>query len=215
MEKAAIIDRLVCNGVIAVIRKVAEDKVEAVAESLINGGVNVLEITIDVENANTIIKRLSDRFSGRAVIGAGTVLDAKSASRAIDSGAQFIVSPLLDGEVIEMTKKYGKVSIPGIMTPTEAIAAVKQGADIVKVFPASAVGASFIKNVKGPLPHLKVIPTGGINVENAGDYIRAGAIAVGAGGNLVDNKAIAAGEFKKIEAAAAKYVEAVKQARQA
>ncbi|WP_026570602.1 MULTISPECIES: bifunctional 4-hydroxy-2-oxoglutarate aldolase/2-dehydro-3-deoxy-phosphogluconate aldolase [Sediminibacillus] len=213
MEKAAIMKKMVENGVIAVIRKVPGKDVEKVAESLINGGVNVLEVTLDAENANQIIQSLSNKFAGKAVIGAGTVLDAASARTAIEHGAQFIVSPLLEQEVIEATVALDKVSVPGIMTPTEAMRAVKLGADIVKVFPASAVGPSFLKNVKGPLPDITMIPTGGITIENAADFIKAGAAAVGAGGNLVDNQAIREGNFTQIEQVAAKYTMAVKHAR--
>ncbi|WP_053219932.1 bifunctional 4-hydroxy-2-oxoglutarate aldolase/2-dehydro-3-deoxy-phosphogluconate aldolase [Virgibacillus senegalensis] len=213
MEKAAIMKEMVENGVIAVIRKVPEKDVEQVAEALINGGVNVLEVTLDAENANQMIQSLSEKFAGKAVIGAGTVLDAESARTAIEHGAEFIVSPLLEQEVIEATLALDKVSVPGIMTPTEAMKAVKLGADIVKVFPASAVGPSFIKNIKGPLPNITMIPTGGITTENAGDYIKAGAAAVGAGGNLVDNQAISQGKFSHIEQVAATYTEKVKQAR--
>ncbi|SDL82406.1 bifunctional 4-hydroxy-2-oxoglutarate aldolase/2-dehydro-3-deoxy-phosphogluconate aldolase [Sediminibacillus halophilus] len=213
MDKATIMKKMVENGVIAVIRKVPEKDVEQVAESLINGGVNVLEVTLDAENANKIIQSLSNKFAGKAVIGAGTVLDAPAARTAIEHGAQFIVSPLLEQEVIEATLGLDKVSVPGIMTPTEAMTAVKLGADIVKVFPASAVGPSFLKNVKGPLPDITMIPTGGITTENAADFIKAGAAAVGAGGNLVDNKAIREGNFTQIEQVAAKYTETVRQAR--
>ncbi|QTM99169.1 bifunctional 4-hydroxy-2-oxoglutarate aldolase/2-dehydro-3-deoxy-phosphogluconate aldolase [Sediminibacillus dalangtanensis] len=214
MDKATIMKKIMENGVLAVIRKVPEKDVEQVAESLIKGGVNVLEVTLDAENANQIIQTLSNKFAGKAVVGAGTVLDAPSARTAIEHGAQFVVSPLLEQEVIEATLALDKVSVPGIMTPTEAMTAVKLGADIVKVFPASAVGPSFLKNVKGPLPDITMIPTGGITTENAADFIKAGAAAVGAGGNLVDNKAIREGNFTQIEQVAAKYKETVRQARE-
>lgn len=211
--KANLLNRLVENGVVAVIRNVPEDKVEQVAESLIKGGVNALEVTIDVPEGYSMIKKLTTKFADQAVIGAGTVLDAASAKMAIDNGADFIVSPLLNKEVIQTTLRYGKISVPGAMTPSEAMTAIEYGADIVKVFPASAVGASFIKNMKGPLPDIQIIPTGGIDVTNAADYIKAGAIAIGAGGNLVDNKLIAAGNFDEIEAKAKAYAEVVKNAR--
>lgn len=213
LPKTKLLERLVDNGIVAVIRKVPNDKVDYLAEILIKSGIKALEITVDSPNALTIIQKLSREFSNRAVIGAGTVLDSSSAEMAISNGAEFIVSPYLDARVIKTTLKYGKVSIPGVMTPTEAMKAVELGADIVKVFPADSVGASFIKNIRGPLPQLPIIPTGGITLNNAADYINAGSVAIGVGGDLIDNDLLVEGDFQEIERKAKQYYEVVSEAR--
>lgn len=212
-EKLTLFNRLTENGVVAVIRNVAKDKVSKVAESLIAGGVNALEVTLDGEDAFQVIERLGSEFKDQAIIGAGTVLDGVSAELALRSGAEFIVSPVLKEDVIQATLRHGKISIPGAITPTEMFTAVELGAHIVKVFPASVGGPDFIKNVRGPLPQIPIIPTGGINLENAADFIKAGAVAIGAGGNLVDHQVIAEGNYAQLTDMAQKYVEIVKKAR--
>ncbi|WP_407270871.1 bifunctional 4-hydroxy-2-oxoglutarate aldolase/2-dehydro-3-deoxy-phosphogluconate aldolase [Radiobacillus sp. PE A8.2] len=213
ISKASLIDRLVKSGVVAVIRQVPIDAVEKVCEHLIKGGVNALEVTVDDPNGYSIIRNLTNRFKDEAIIGAGTVLNAQSAQKAIDNGAEFIVSPTLSEDVIKTTLRYGKVSVPGVMTPTEALTAFEHGADMVKVFPASSVGASFIKNMRGPLPQIPIMTTGGINLDNAAEFIEAGAVAIGAGGNLVNNKLIKEAKFEEIEKIAKSYIEIVKNAR--
>lgn len=208
------INRLIENGVVAVIRNVPKEKVSLVAESLIMGGVNALEVTVESKGALSALEKLKGKFADHAIIGAGTVLDAISVNAAISSGAEFIVSPILKRDVIESTKRFGKISIPGVMTPTEMVQAMEWGADIIKVFPASVGGSAFIKHMKGPLPQVSIIPTGGVNLNNCADFIKAGAIAVGAGGSLVDQQAIADGNYEKITENAKKYVEIVREARQ-
>ncbi|RKQ32475.1 bifunctional 4-hydroxy-2-oxoglutarate aldolase/2-dehydro-3-deoxy-phosphogluconate aldolase [Oceanobacillus halophilus] len=212
--KIKTINRLTENGVVAVIREIPKDKALFVAESLLKGGVNALEVTVEGEGALSAIELLKKEFADRAIIGAGTVLDELSADASIRAGAEFIVSPILKKDVIETTIRYGKVSIPGVMTPTEMMQAVEWGADVVKVFPASVGGPAFIKNVKGPLPQVSIIPTGGVDLTNGADFIKAGAIAIGAGGNLVDNQAIAEGNYTKLTEIAKQYVELVRQARE-
>ncbi len=206
-------NRLTENGVVAVIRNVPKDKVSKVAESLIAGGVTALEVTLDGEDAFHVIERLVSEFKDQAIVGAGTVLDGISAELALRSGAEFIVSPVLKDEVIQTTLRHGKISIPGAITPTEMLTAIELGAHIVKVFPASVGGPDFIKNVRGPLPQIPIMSTGGINFDNAASFIKAGAIAIGAGGNLVDNQAISEGNYGQITVLAKKYVEIVKAAR--
>lgn len=208
------IDRITENGVVAVIRKVPADKVVAVAESLIQGGINALEVTLDSEDALQTITKLQRTFKGQAIIGAGTVLDDMSARLAIQHGAAFIVSPILSQSVIQTTLRYGKVCVSGAYTPTEMFQAVEWGAHIVKLFPASVGGPDFIKNVRGPLPHIPIIPTGGMHLDHVGDFIKAGAIAVGTGSHLVNNDRIKAGQFDLITETARKYVTAVREARQ-
>ncbi|MBP1969322.1 2-dehydro-3-deoxyphosphogluconate aldolase/(4S)-4-hydroxy-2-oxoglutarate aldolase [Virgibacillus natechei] len=214
LAKLELINRLTENGVVAVIRNIPKEKIMKVAESLIEGGVHALEVTLDGDDPLIMIEDLTTEFQDRAIIGAGTVLDEMSAERAIGSGAQFIVSPILKKEVIQATRRHGKVSIPGVMTPTEMVEAIEWGADIVKVFPASVGGLEFIKNVKGPLPHIPIIPTGGVDAHNAADFIKAGAIAIGAGGNLVDRKAVLEEDYAKLTAMAKEYVSTVKTARE-
>lgn len=214
LHKRELLTQLVDSGVVAVIRKVPEDKIESLTRCLIRGGINALEITVDSPNGFNIIKNLTTKFSNQAIIGAGTVLDSSSAQLAINYGAEFIVSPCLNAEVIRTTLRYGKISIPGIMTPSEALTAVENGADIVKVFPAESVGPRFIKNLKGPLSQVPIITTGGINLNNVSDYIRAGSMAVGIGGNLINNKLISTGDFEEIEEIAKQYVKTVKQVRE-
>ncbi|SFJ82057.1 2-keto-3-deoxy-phosphogluconate aldolase [Halobacillus dabanensis] len=213
INKITLFHQVVESGVVAVIRKVPEHAVEQVCESLIKGGVNALEVTVDDPNGLAAIRKLTTAFKGKAIIGAGTVLDSETAKQAIDSGAEFIVSPVLNEDVVKTTLRYGKLSVPGVMTPTEAITAYEMGVDMVKVFPASSVGASFIKNMKGPLPQIPIMTTGGVDLDNAADFIRAGAVAIGAGGNLVNHTLIAEGNFAELEQMATSYTEAVREAR--
>lgn len=214
LPKVALLERLVSSGVIAVLRGVPEDKIEQVAESLIKGNVTALEVTLDSPGAFETIKKLSTKFKNEALVGAGTVLDSQSAQNAINNGAEFIFSPCFDREVVKTTLRYGKISAPGVMTPTEMLTAMEAGADLVKIFPASGLGVKYIKDVKGPLPHIPVIPTGGVSLENIATFIDAGVAAIGAGGNLLDKEAIATSNFAKITELAKKYTQAVEAARQ-
>lgn len=207
------IQRIKESGVVAVVRKVPIEKVELVARSLISGGVTAIEITLDDPDALVAIEKVSKYFSDRAIIGAGTVMDPDSVLEAIQAGAEFIVSPHFNPEVVRETLQNGKVSIPGVFTPTEMIRAMDMGADVVKVFPASSLGPQFIKDVMGPFPDVSIIPTGGINLENVSSYIKAGALSVGVGGNLVDKNAIEVLNFEAITRTAKQFVERVKEAR--
>lgn len=213
LPKVKLLERLVESGVIPVIRKLPEDVVEDAAASLVEGGVRALEVTVDSPGAFSLIERLSKRFEGQAIVGAGTVLDSESARLAIAHGASFVLSPSLHQDVIRTCLRYGKAVIPGVMTPTEMIQAVEGGADIVKIFPANQLGAKYIKSVQDPLPQVPILPTGGINIDNAGEFIRAGAVAVGAGGSLLDKQMLAEKDFKGLEAHASRFVQAVRDAR--
>jgi 2-dehydro-3-deoxyphosphogluconate aldolase/(4S)-4-hydroxy-2-oxoglutarate aldolase len=213
LPKVALLDRLVSSGVIAVLRGIPEDKIEQVAESLVEGNVTALEVTLDSPGAFETIKKLSTKFKNDALVGAGTVLDPTYAQIAINNGAEFIFSPCFDRDVVKMTLRNGKISAPGVMTPTEMVAAIEAGADLVKIFPAAGLGIKYIKDVKGPLPHIPVIPTGGVNLDNIAEFIHAGVAAVGAGGNLLDKEAIATSNFAKITELAKKYTEAMEVAR--
>lgn len=211
--KVQLLQKLTESGIIAVVRRVPEEVVEQVAESLVAGGVTALEITVDSPHVFRSIEKLSHRFKGQALIGAGTVLDSESAKQAIGVGADFIFSPSLSEDVIRMTLRYGKIAIPGVMTPTEMITAIEWGADAVKLFPAGHFGPKYMKDVAAPFPHVPVIPTGGVNLENIESFIKAGAISVGVGGNLTNLKVIEAGDFNKLKTTASLYVEAVRVAR--
>lgn len=213
LPKTMLLEKLVESGVIAVIRRIPEEKIEQVAESLVKGGVTALEITVDSDSAFSSIAKLSRQLQGRAIVGAGTVIDSESAAMAIQSGADFIFSPSLHQGVIRTALRHGKISVPGVMTPTEMVSAIEWGADLVKLFPAAGFGVQYLKDVKAPFPHIPIIPTGGIDEHNVKPYILAGAAAVGIGGNLLDREAIQAGNFAAVENAAKTYVALIRQAR--
>jgi 2-dehydro-3-deoxyphosphogluconate aldolase/(4S)-4-hydroxy-2-oxoglutarate aldolase len=176
---------LLNHKIIAIIRGAKPDDVVKIATALYDGGVRALEITLNSPDALAVIKHVSHEMNGKLMIGAGTVIDAKSAHMAIAAGAKFIISPSLDIEIIEATKKYGAVSIPGAFTATEILLAYKSGADIVKIFPAS-VGPEYFNDLRGPFPHIPLMPTGGVNIDNIGAFKKAGAAAFGVGSALVN-----------------------------
>jgi 2-dehydro-3-deoxyphosphogluconate aldolase / (4S)-4-hydroxy-2-oxoglutarate aldolase len=213
IPKVKLLTKLLEGGVIAVIRQVPGDKMLQVAESLVAGGVTALEVTVDHPDAFAAIRTLSSQLKDQAIVGAGTVLDSESARLAIQQGAEFIFSPSLHQDVIRTALRYGKVAVPGVMTPTEMITAMEWGADMVKIFPASGLGVKYVKDVKGPFPHIPVIPTGGVNLDNVASFVEAGVAAVGVGGNLVNLKLIEEGNFAEISSMARKYVTLVKEAR--
>lgn len=177
------------NKLVAVIRGANKNNIIPIADALKKGGVNVLEITAETAGVLSIIEKVRLTFNAEEItVGAGTVLDAETARAAIMSGAQFIFSPTTDVETIEITKRYGVVSIPGAMTPTEILTAYEHGADIIKIFPAESLGPKYFKNVAGPFPHIPLMPTGGVNMENIQEYFENGAVAVGLGSALVNTK---------------------------
>jgi 2-dehydro-3-deoxyphosphogluconate aldolase / (4S)-4-hydroxy-2-oxoglutarate aldolase len=202
----SVVDRIRAIGVIPVVRATTSDEALAAVEAIRAGGIDVLEITMTVPGAVKIIKALA----GKGIIGAGTVLDADAARECVDAGAQFIVSPSLDVPTIETCSRLDVPVFPGALTPTEVVTAWKAGADAVKIFPANAVGgASYLRSLKAPLPQVELIPTGGVSLANIGDFIKAGALAVGVGADLVK------GDAATISAKAREYVAAVKAARSA
>ncbi|WP_273853504.1 bifunctional 4-hydroxy-2-oxoglutarate aldolase/2-dehydro-3-deoxy-phosphogluconate aldolase [Guptibacillus spartinae] len=213
MEKAKKLMQIHSSGVVAVIRRQRPEDVVPLAEALVKGGVTTLEITVDSEQSYHLIGEVKKRLGSSALVGAGTVLDAETARTAIHSGADFIFSPTYSKSLIEMAKRYGVISMPGVLTPSEMVEAYQAGADIVKVFPASAFGPSYIKDLQGPLGHISMIPTGGVTVENIGTYIANGAVAAGVGGSLVKQKYIDSQDFESITTLAEQFTEAVKQAR--
>lgn len=213
MKKWDNLIRLKESGLVAVIRRPKKEHIQAIATALVDGGVGALEITVDTDGALTMINELKASFGDRVLVGAGTVLDAVSAKSAIDAGADFIFSPSFDLETIQMTNRYGRISIPGVMTPTEMVDAYAAGADLVKVFPAGALGVDYIKDVLGPLGHIPMMPTGGVTLDNVASFIRNGAIAVGAGGSLMDKQAIREERFDVLMNTAKQFVERIHEAR--
>ncbi|UZJ79500.1 bifunctional 4-hydroxy-2-oxoglutarate aldolase/2-dehydro-3-deoxy-phosphogluconate aldolase [Fictibacillus sp. KU28468] len=214
LPKVKLLQELTESGIIAVIRRMPRGQIIPIAESLVDGGVSAIEVTVDSPDAFLVIEELSDQLKGRAIVGAGTVIDSESARLAIQSGAEFLFSPSLHEEVIRMALRYGKVVMPGVMTPSEMIQAIEWGADMVKLFPASVLGAQYVKDVKAPFPHVPVVPTGGIHLDNAASYIEAGAAAVGAGGSLVHAEAVQTKDYTRIQRTAEQFVSIVNGARQ-
>jgi 2-dehydro-3-deoxyphosphogluconate aldolase/(4S)-4-hydroxy-2-oxoglutarate aldolase len=201
------------TAVIAVIRAPAAEVLLPIAEALLEGGVPAIEVTMTTPKALWGIEMLAERFGDRAVVGVGTVLDGATARDAIAAGAEFVLSPTFHVDVVETTRRYGKISVPGAFTPTEILTAWTAGADVVKVFPSTALGPQYIKDLLAPLPQLKLSPTGGVDAKNAGDWIRAGAACVGTGSSLVSKDAIAKKDWGTITANAKLFVEAVRTAR--
>ena len=214
MNKTQVISQIRKIGIVPVIRADSEDEARQLIEAIFEGGISIFEVTMTVPNAVLLIKTLVADFAEKAIIGAGTVLDAATARNCLAAGAKFIVSPVLKLDVIEICRRENVAVFPGALTPTEIVAAWQAGADAVKIFPANAVGgASFLKAIKTPLPNIELMPTGGVTLATIGDFIRAGAIAVGVGSDLADVRAIRAGESEKITKAARAFVKAVNEAR--
>ena len=204
----SIVEQIRAIGIIPVVRATSSEEALAAVEAIREGGIPVLEITMTVPGAVQIIKTLTHRLGDTALIGAGTVIDSDTARACVDAGARFIVSPALDVPTIETCRILDVPIFPGAMTPTEVLTAWRAGADAVKVFPANAVGgAAYLKSLKAPLPQIELIPTGGVSLKNIGEYIQAGALAVGVGADLVK------GDAASITAKAREYVAAVQAAR--
>ena len=215
MEKQEVLDRMVREGLIPVVRVSASQEAMDVADALKAAGVSLIEITMTVQGAMGVIKALSRKFGEEVVIGAGTVLDAETGKEALLSGARFLVSPSLNLDLIHLARQAGAVVIPGALTPTEIVTAWNTHADTVKVFPVGQVGGpEYIKALKGPLPQIPLVPTGGVNIHNAGAFIRAGAAALGVGGELVDKKAVAQKNFGLIKENAMAFLKAIREARE-
>ncbi|MBO4248041.1 bifunctional 4-hydroxy-2-oxoglutarate aldolase/2-dehydro-3-deoxy-phosphogluconate aldolase [Halomicrobium sp. IBSBa] len=213
-NKQAVVDSIVNSGVTAVMRDIPEDDIVDVAEAIHAGGVTALELTADAKRCSEMIAKVDRALEGTdAVIGAGTVMDAAAARNVIEAGAEFVLAPNLNEEVIEVCNRESVVAIPGVMTPTEADAAMAAGADILKMFPAKTVGPSHIGALQGPLGDVPIMPTGGVSADNVADYFDAGAVAVGAGSALVNYEAIEAGDMDGVREQAAEFVQAVEDAR--
>src|SRR6476660_5491327 len=187
--------RIARMPVVAVVRAARGEQLVDVAEALAAGGIDAVEITFTVPQAHRVIEKVAAILGTRILLGAGTVLDAETARIALLSGAEFVVSPTLDLRVIEVCRRYGKTVMPGAFSPTEVLAAWQAGADIVKVFPCDVLGPAYLKALAGPLPQIRLMPTGGVNLETIGAFLQAGAFALGVGGALVDPKLVEAGNL--------------------
>ena len=190
MKRHEIVENIIEFKAVAVIRMEDPSKLIKVAEAIYEGGVKAIEITMTVPNAIETIALASKEIGDKVLIGVGSILNQEMAQKAIDAGAQYVVSPIFKKEIIERSHKNDIPAMPGTFTPTEAQLAWEAGADIIKIFPADVLGMSFIKGMKAPMPHLKVMPTGGVSLTNAGEWLKAGACAVGVGSALIDKKAI-------------------------
>lgn len=208
------LEKIRAAGLVPIVRTPSPDDASAAAEAIIRGGIGIAEITMTVPGAIHVMESVAAKYGADVLLGAGTVLDPETCRAAILAGAEFIVTPSLDPRVIEMARRYSKACFPGALTPTEAVTAWQAGADMVKIFPCGPVGGpQYIKALKGPLPQIEFVPTGGVNLQNAGDFIRAGASAIAVGSELVNVSALRAGRFDEITATAAKFIEAVRDAR--
>jgi 2-dehydro-3-deoxyphosphogluconate aldolase/(4S)-4-hydroxy-2-oxoglutarate aldolase len=205
--------QLLSAGVVAVIRAQSKDQLPSIAQALLDGGVPTIEVTMSTPKALAGIEALADSLGDKAIIGVGTVLDAHTARDAIAAGAQFVVSPILDEDIIATTKRYGKISIPGAFTPTEILRAWTAGADIVKVFPSTSLGPQYFKDILAPLPQVRLTPTGGVDLTNAAEWIKAGAACLGAGSSLVTKDALAKSDWPSITTNARAFIQAVATAR--
>lgn len=214
MDKNQILEQIESLGLVPVVRASSADEAIQAIDAIMAGGVNVLEITMTVPGAVKVIEEVSKRYGGEALVGAGTVLDPETAQACLDAGAQFIVSPALNLDTIALCTSKGVPIMPGALSPTEVVTAWNAGADMVKIFPAGAVGGpSYLKNLKGPLPQIKMIPTGGVSLATAADFIKAGAAALGVGTDLVDIKAVREGNAHVVTERARQFVEIVREAR--
>src|SRR5881409_518973 len=213
MSKETQLRRVLDCGIVAVVRSPDSRQLVEVARALADGGVTVVEITMSVPNALDVVRQVRQALGDRVLLGAGTVLDAETARAVLLAGAEYIVAPTVNLEVIKLCRRYDKLVMPGAFTPTEILTAWEAGADIVKIFPADVVGPAFFKALKGPLPQIRLMPTGGVDLTTAAAFLRAGACCLGVGGQLVEPKAVAERNFDRIRDLARQYVAIVQKER--
>jgi 2-dehydro-3-deoxyphosphogluconate aldolase / (4S)-4-hydroxy-2-oxoglutarate aldolase len=214
MEKRDVFNRMVSEGLIPVIRVASAAEAIDVADAIKEGGVTLIEITMSVPGAIDAIKELTKKYKDDIIMGAGTILDPETGRAVLLAGAQFLVTPTLNLDLIQLAHRYSAVIVPGAATPTEILTAWNAGADMVKVFPAGQLGGpEYIKALRGPLPQILYVPTGGVNLQNAGAFIKAGATALGVGGELVDKKAVKEKRFNIITENTRAFIKAIKEAR--
>jgi 2-dehydro-3-deoxyphosphogluconate aldolase / (4S)-4-hydroxy-2-oxoglutarate aldolase len=213
MSRHEDLSRVLNSGIVAVIRSTSSEQLVEVARALYEGGVDVLEVTFTVPRALDIIAAVRKALGDKVLLGAGTVLDPETARAAFLAGAEFLVSPTVNLDVIKLGNRYDKLVMPGAFTPTEILTAWEAGAQVIKIFPADIGGPAYLKTLHGPLPQVRLLPTGGVNLNTIADFLKAGACAVGLGGALVEPKAVQAGDMARIKSLAQQYVEAVKKTR--
>jgi 2-dehydro-3-deoxyphosphogluconate aldolase / (4S)-4-hydroxy-2-oxoglutarate aldolase len=213
MSRHSDLQRVLDSGLVAIIRAPRADQLVEVARALLEGGIDVIEVTFTVPGVLDILRDVRDALGDRILLGAGTVLDTESARAAILSGAEFIVTPTVNTAVVELCQRYDKVVMPGAFTPTEVLTAWQAGADAVKIFPAELGGPAHLKALKGPFPQIRLLPTGGVNLQTLGAFVEAGACAVGLGSALVERDALARGDMERVRSLAAQYVAAMQAAR--
>ncbi len=213
MSRVDDLNRVLTTGIVAIIRAPSSEQLTGVARALFDGGIDVIEVTFTVPNALEILAAVKKDLGGKVLLGAGTVLDPETARAAILAGAEFLVSPSLNLDVIRLANRYDKLAMPGAFTPTEVLAAWEAGAEIVKVFPSDAVGPSYLKALKGPFPQIRLMPTGGVNLQTISEFVKAGASAVGVGSSLVEPQAVREGKLDRIRDLAAEYLRALRMAR--
>lgn len=212
MDKEQILTKIQDSGIVAVVRAETTDEAQRIAEACLEGGVSAIELTFTVPHADKVIEFLANKYSPEEMIlGAGTVMDSQTARMAMLCGAQYIVSPYFDVETVKLCNRYRMAVMPGVMSVREAVMAMEAGADILKIFPADLFGPKIIKDIKGPLPYAKMMPTGGVTADNAGEWIKAGAVALGAGGSLTAGAKT--GDYALITETAKRFVKNIKAAR--
>ncbi|NLX70371.1 MAG: bifunctional 2-keto-4-hydroxyglutarate aldolase/2-keto-3-deoxy-6-phosphogluconate aldolase [Clostridiales bacterium] len=213
MDKEKILSRIVEGGLVAVVRAESSEQALKIADACLKGGVAAIEITFTVPGAADVIKDLAKTYSdGEILLGAGTVMDAETARTAILAGAQYVVSPYLNLETVELCNRYRVPCMPGAMTIKEVVEAMQAGADIIKIFPGELFGPQIIKSIRGPIPYAKLMPTGGVSLDNVGEWIKAGAVAVGAGSSLT--KGAKTGDYEAITKTAQEFIARIKAARE-
>lgn len=213
MAKQDQLARVIGTGIVAVIRADSGAQLVDVARALLAGGVDVCEVTFTVPGAVRVLERVANELGDKVLLGAGTVLDAETARAALLAGAEFVVAPTTNLDVIRLCRRYDKLVMPGALTPTEVVTAWEAGADIVKIFPSDITGPEYLKALHGPLPQVRLMPTGGVNLETAASFLKAGACALGVGGSLVEKKAVQTKDFARIESLARHYVKIVADTR--
>lgn len=213
MSIEADLKRVLDLGIVAIIRAPSGEQLVQVSEALLSGGIDVIEVTFTVPGILDILKEVRAKLGNRILLGAGTVLDTESARAAILAGAEFLVTPTVNVDVITLCRRYGKLCMAGAFTPTEILTAWQAGADIVKVFPAEIGGPGYLKAVHGPLPQVRLLPTGGVNLDTIDSFVKAGACAVGLGSALVEKEAMANRDMDRIATLAKAYVDAMRKAR--
>ncbi|HEY0257531.1 MAG TPA: bifunctional 4-hydroxy-2-oxoglutarate aldolase/2-dehydro-3-deoxy-phosphogluconate aldolase [Candidatus Methylacidiphilales bacterium] len=213
MGKAQIIERILHPGVVAIIRADSSEQLIEASRALIEGGIPGIEITMTTPDALKVIADVRRTFGDQALVGVGSVLDVATAQAAIEAGAEYVVTPVLKPEVIAFCNQMEKPILAGVYTPTEAQTATELGADFVKLFPADGLGPAYVRAIRGPLPHLRIVPTGGVDLNTAGDFIQAGCVAVAAGSSLVSKEILKNRDWAKLKDLAAQFVAAVAHAR--